>query len=413
MIKTQNLLLLCGGKSAEHEISIRSARSVAGGVYTLNESQILIESIKDISQVAELVAFDQLNSDSRILYNLHVVIISRSGTWYWLDNHDDLSKITQCDDVSLYGNICTLIRNVDQTMLIKLAKVGDEQYIQEIGTRIDLVFPVLHGPMGEDGTVQGLLEMMELPYVGSDVLSSAIGMNKRIMKQCFIDSNLPVPAYISGNRDAISQISYKEIIQELDSNIIFVKPATLGSSIGISKVYNEIEYLTAVEMAFKYDKEIIIEKYIECREIECAVLENLEIGDSEFETPVPTASVLGEIIPNHDFYSYEAKYIDPNGAELQIPALIATDIAENIQDLAIKAFMAVRASGMARVDIFIEKKTNQIYINEINTIPGFTSISMYPKLCEESGIAFPILIQKLLETALLKYQTKNALCLYQ
>ena len=395
MIENHNLLVICGGKSAEHEISIRSARSIVTGVQDLNEEQIFFQKEYRKRGIPISVLEDAG-------YNVFVVMISRSGTWYWLNNIDDLAKITHCNDMSLYGEVCALVRNVDQTSLVILNQTRD-RFKENESVKIDIVFPILHGPMGEDGTIQGLLEMMELPYVGSGVLASAIGMNKRIMKKCLADAGLPVVPYISGNYQDMIKISYNDITQQLSSNILFVKPLNLGSSVGISKVYNEKEYLEALELAFKYDQEIIVEKYIECREIECSIIGNEE----------PRASILGEIIPNHDFYSYDAKYTDPNGATLEIPASLEDDFAKEIRNLAKKAFSSISASGMARVDIFVDKNSNEIYINEINTIPGFTSISMYPKLWEEAGTPFPFVILRLLELAWSRHDEKKLLHLYR
>jgi D-alanine-D-alanine ligase len=257
----------------------------------------------------------------------------------------------------------------------------------ELITKIDVAFPVLHGPFGEDGTVQGLLKLAGIPFVGSDVLGSAVGMDKDVMKRLLRDAGLPIGKFITLKNE---KIEYQKAVELLGSPL-FVKPANMGSSIGVSKIASEVEYLSALSEASRHDEKIILEQYIEGREIECAILGNESLQ----------ASALGEIVSNTDFYSYESKYIDSQGANLEAPAKISDELAEKIKQISIAVFNCLDAKGLARVDFFL-KQNGEIVINEINTMPGFTSISMYPRLWEISGIKYPELIDKLIQLALEK-----------
>jgi len=253
----------------------------------------------------------------------------------------------------------------------------------------DVIFPLLHGPYGEDGTIQGLLELLDIPYVGSGVLGSAVGMDKIMMKAVYTAYGLPQVDYKAVLRSDW-QATPDTILDSLETIgfPLFVKPANLGSSVGISKARTPDELTLALNEAAKFDRRIIVEAGIEAREIEVAVLGN--------ETP--QASVVGEIAFESDFYDYETKYTDGQ-ADLFIPARIPENIAQECRQLAIEAFKAVDAAGIARVDFFLEEGTNKLYLNEINTMPGFTATSMYPKLWEASGIAYPELIQRLIDLA--------------
>jgi D-alanine-D-alanine ligase len=278
----------------------------------------------------------------------------------------------------------------------ELANIEDST----LGTtrRVDVVFPVLHGPYGEDGTIQGLLELADIPYVGAGVLASALGMDKALMKAVFRQSGLPEPDYQVVMRWQW-QKDKEEIIEEVEKRFsypCFVKPANLGSSIGISKARSREELIKSIDGAARFDRKILIEEAIDGREIECSVLGNDE----------PIASALGEIIPARDFYDYEAKYHDDR-TQLIIPASVPADIADEVKRLAIEAFLAIDCAGMARVDFLLERRDFKIYVSEINTIPGFTEVSMYPKLWEASGISYPDLIDRLIQLALERHQDKK------
>ena len=251
----------------------------------------------------------------------------------------------------------------------------------------DVIFPVLHGSYGEDGAMQGLCKLLDKPFVGCGVLGSAIGMDKEATKRLLRDAGIPVAKFITSYKHSMI-IDWGKIKRELGTPV-FIKPANSGSSVGISKAKNEKQFREAIKLAFVHDNKVLIEEYIKGREIECAVLGNDD----------PIASTLGEVIPKHEFYSYEAKYIDPNGAVLEIPAKIPKALADKFQKLAIKTFKALYCEGMARVDFFL-KENGDILVNEINTIPGFTKISMYPKLWEANGIPYSGLIDKLIEFAI-------------
>lgn len=320
--------VLFGGQSEEHEVSIRSAQSV----------------------------IEHLNRDK---YEVYPIKIEKSGTWFFKDFQVSPEKI--------FFSPCVLKKN------------------------FDVIFPVLHGPYGEDGTVQGLVELAHLPYVGPDHLSSAMCMDKGVMKDMLNGAGLPTPKSLSLQSFDVEKI--------LDTFVfpLFVKPARLGSSVGISKVYSEEELLPALEESFKYDERIVIEEGIEGQELEISILGNLD----------PRASLPGEIIPTHDFYSYEAKYLDENGARFILPAKISPEKTKEIQELAIKAYKTMRCEGMARVDFFMEKGGN-LLINELNTIPGFTSISLYPKLWEVSGLSYPDLLCELIDLAIQRFNRLKA-----
>jgi D-alanine-D-alanine ligase len=258
---------------------------------------------------------------------------------------------------------------------------------------IDVVFPVLHGTFGEDGTVQGLLELADLPYVGAGVLASAVSMDKDMMKRVCKERMLPVVDYVTVTRDELCV----DAIRERLPFPMFVKPANLGSSVGISKAHNAAELEAALALAAQYDRKIIVERGIEGRELECSVLGN--------ESPI--ASLPCEILPSKEFYDYEDKYL-LDKAQTQVPADLPMERTDELRRLAVECYRAVECEGMARVDFLLESATDKLYINEINTIPGFTSISMYPKMWEHSGIPFGTLLDQLIELALDRHKQKKA-----
>jgi D-alanine-D-alanine ligase len=261
---------------------------------------------------------------------------------------------------------------------------------------VDVVFPIVHGTYGEDGTIQGLFELANLPYVGAGVLGSAVGMDKDVMKRIMRDSGLPIVDYwpvLKSGLDSFFQAHMNDLPYP-----VFVKPANLGSSVGITKVCSPEQLPAALQVAAEYDRKIVVEKGIDAREIEISVLGNDD----------PIASVPGEIIPSREFYDYDAKYVDDN-SRLLIPAPLTEIQVKDVQRLAVLAFKALECSGMARVDFFLERPTGKLYVNEINTLPGFTSISMYPKMWDASGIPYPKLIDRLISLALERHAAKNKL----
>jgi len=252
---------------------------------------------------------------------------------------------------------------------------------QSLKKNFDVIFPVLHGPYGEDGTVQGLLELSGVPFVGADTLSSAMCMDKGVTKEMLKGAGLPTPKFLT-----LDSLDIEKVTETFSSFPLFVKPARLGSSIGISMVKAQDELCVALEESFKHDHRVVVEEGIKGREIEVSVLGNKD----------PIVSLPGEIIPTHEFYSYEAKYLDENGAKFVLPAKISDEEMKTLQDMAKKAYLVMRCEGMARVDFFLCEKRG-LLVNEINTIPGFTSISLYPKLWELSGIGYSELLSKLID----------------
>ena len=268
---------------------------------------------------------------------------------------------------------------------------------------VDVIFPVLHGTFGEDGTIQGLLELADIPYVGAGVLGSAAGMDKDIMKSLFIAAKIPIVKHVTILRSAWES-DPRKVQKKVESKLtypVFVKPANLGSSVGISKAHNRKELGPAIEEAAKFDRKIVIEQGVggkkeKAREIECSVLGNDE----------PVASVPGEIVPGKEFYDYTAKYVD-EGSQLIIPAKLTKAETKKVQELAVAAFQAVDCSGLARVDFLMDPKTRKIFLNEINTMPGFTSISMYPKLWGASGLEYADLIDRLIQLGIERHEDKK------
>lgn len=272
------------------------------------------------------------------------------------------------------------------------------------GAQFDVVFPVVHGTLCEDGTLQGLLEIAGLPYVGCGVLGSAVGMDKDVSKRLAMGAGVRVSPYVVIKHDQWRQDHhyFSKLVAEKLAYPVFVKPANTGSSIGINKVKSPEQLANAIDEAFKFDTKILVEKALNVVELEVAVLESLETGD-------PIVSVVGEIKPTHEFYSYDAKYTDENGAELLIPAPVSDEIKEQARAAAKTLFMALECEGMARVDLFLNKDDQKIYFNEVNTIPGFTQISMYPKLMAASGISYPDLLTHLIKLAMKRHKNKSQL----
>lgn len=343
--------IIFGGRSAEHEVSIQSARNV-------------------------FAALD------REKYEPVLIGITKKGQWLELSEYQ-FSELAS-------GEYQALPETIEGRTLVGVKSYAARQIEGFNPSRLDVVFPILHGPYGEDGTIQGMLRTLDLPFVGSDVLGSAIGMDKDVMKRLLRDAGVPVVPFLVFKDCEKATINFKDVVKQLGLPL-FVKPANLGSSVGVSKVNTEKKFAQAVDKAFRFDRKILIEQAVEGRELECAVLGNDD----------PKASAVGEIIPRgHEFYDYEAKYLDEHGAELLIPAPLTKKEQAKIQRLAIKAFKVLCASGMARIDFFL---ANALYVNEINTIPGFTNISMYPRLWEASGLSYSALLDRLIQLALEKH----------
>ena len=294
--------------------------------------------------------------------------------------------------ISATNIIKALDKNKYQIFKIKINKEGE--FNLNFLKKMDVIFPVLHGPFGEDGSVQGLLKVLNLPFVGAGVLGSAVGMDKDLMKRLFKEAEIPIGKFIVFKMG--EKISFQKVKKDLGLPL-FIKPANMGSSVGIHKIKNEKEFIIGVKDAFQYDTKIIIEEFIEGKEIECSVLGNEKL----------IASLPGEIISNADFYSYSSKYLD-NKSVCEIPANLPQNTIKKIKDLAVKVFKTLNCEGMGRVDFFV-KKNGGVLVNEINTIPGFTSISMYPKLWEASGLPISKLLDRLIELAIERFNQEQKL----
>ena len=357
--------ILYGGRSGEHEVSLCSAASV-------------------------------LSSLDREKYEVCAIGIDRDGRWHVQDEPEiiddkDFGKVLKLEKV---GN--WLVNHFEKDNKLYLYDIENNREVC-----VDVVFPVVHGTFCEDGTIQGLLELAMVPYVGADVIGSAVGMDKDVSKRLLKEGGVPIVPWITVSREQWEREQSDVTTRILESIRLplFVKPSNAGSSVGITKVKAEEQLNESIARAFLYDRKILVEKAVDCREIECSVIGNHS----------PEASVLGEVIPRHEFYSYEAKYIDPDGADLRIPANLDESLAGRIREAAIKGYTILCCSGMARVDFFLENSSEDFYLNEINTIPGFTSISMYPKLWENTGLAYSSLLDRLIQLAIERHKEKRAI----
>lgn len=372
-----NICVIYGGKSGEHEISLLSASSIIRGID--NKNKVIL------------------------------IGITKEGKWY-LQSEDEYKRI--CKDKKA---VLTITQDEKNAVSI-IPGAGVKSFsVDGKALEIDVVFPVLHGTYGEDGTIQGLLDMADLPYVGCTTLSSAITMDKEKTKMLWQSVGLPVVPYVCLKRYVMNDsVLYDAFIEaaekELGDYPLFVKPCCAGSSNGASKAKNRKELSFAIMEAFQWDDKVLIEKAINAREIECSVTGNSVTfpADSEIEDVV--AYIPGEIIPSHTFYDFDAKYNDPDGAALQIPANLTENDLEKIRKTACAAYKVLDATGLSRVDFFIDKDTKAVYLNEINTMPGFTSISMFPKMCDAAGLEFKELINLLLNEAIERYNSKKSLC---
>lgn len=373
-----------GGRSGEHEVSLLSAASVMAALDPAEFDVVPIGIAKDGRWIAGPAALERLRGDARL---------PASGAMKALASANGRHDLSQVQDVGLLPD-----PNRRGVLALDAATTGTAVGHGGL-TGLDVVFPVLHGPFGEDGTIQGLLELAGLPYVGAGVLGSALGMDKIAMKDVFRANGLPVVRYMAIARSTLESDpdGVAATIEETLQLPYFVKPANLGSSVGITKVRTQDELGRALRIAARYDRRIIVEEAApNAREIECSVLGNDE----------PVASVPGEVIPSREFYDYHAKYIDENST-LVIPADLPPEVASAIRDIAVRAFRAVDCSGMARVDFFVGRDDHRVTLNELNTIPGFTTISMYPKLWQASGLSYEQLLRRLIELALERHQDRE------
>jgi D-alanine-D-alanine ligase len=362
--------VLFGGRSGEHEVSLQSARAV-------------------------MAALEQAGHE--------VVPIGITKAGRWLVGGDPLHALSGGTLAS--ERAATLLPEPGRTGLVPLAEREDALEPLRVSAEpqaglgsLDVLFPVLHGTYGEDGTVQGLFELASVPYAGSGVLGSALGMDKVVQKTLWRGLGLPVADFQSVRRSELDADPERLLgrIEAAFGYPCFVKPANLGSSVGVSKARDRDELRLGLEEAARYDAKLLVERAVDARELECGVLGNAE----------PAASVVGEILPAAEFYDYRAKYLD-SGSRAIIPADVAPEVSEEVRRLAVAAFLAVDAAGLARVDFFLERGTGKLYLNEINTMPGFTEISMYPKLWEASGVPFPELVARITQLALERFAERD------
>ena len=369
-----NIALIYGGRSGEHEISLISAAAVLRGFSKQHK--------------------------------IFLIGITKDGRWFLQDDslqkkllNNPSEKLTIIEDSNKIVNIFPGLKNKSFC-------------VQGNPLEIDIVFPVLHGTYGEDGTIQGLFEMADIPYVGCSHISSAITMDKEKTKMILQSVGIPVVPYVCIKHNIIEDsVVYDAVIEDIEKELgypMFVKPCCAGSSNGANKAVNRKELSYAIMEAFGWDNKVLIEKAINAREIECSVTGNSVTAQNQSDDDV-TAYIPGEIAPNALFYDYDAKYNDPNGANLLIPANLGENDLEKIRKTACAAYKALDVTGLARVDFFIDKDTNAVYLNEVNTMPGFTPISMFPKMCESAGLHFTELLDLLIQEGFSRYEAKSRL----
>ena len=364
MDKKLHIAVLFGGRSGEHEVSLMSARSVLSA----------------------------LDPDK---YEVTQIGITKDGVWLAGENVQETLSKGQTNEESLMRVV--IIPDQFHNRIWKIQIVDSTTRLEPLAD-VDVVFPVLHGTFGEDGTLQGLLELADLAYVGAGVTGSSVGMDKGVFKDVMRANGIPTVESIIVLRSEVEK-DIESVIhhaEKVGSYPLFVKPANLGSSVGITKCNNRADLGEGLMEAAAYDRRVLVERGVNAREIEVSVLGN----------DTPQASVPGEVLPSREFYSYESKYVDGTSG-LLIPAPLPTETSEKIRQMAITAYKVIDCSGMARVDFFVEKTTGEIYLNELNTIPGFTSISMYPKLWEASGLPYAGLVDRLIELAIDRKADRN------
>jgi D-alanine-D-alanine ligase len=342
------LAIICGGKSTEHEVSVCSARNV----------------------------YDAIDKSK---YDISIVRIEKSGIWTLLGSAGELEAAPGFERFDR-STAC-----VEQRPVLEMWQTMEST---GLGHGVDVVFPLVHGAFGEDGCLQGFLRLLNLPFVGTGVIGSAVGMDKDVMKRLLDQAGIPTVKFRVLTARSAQGISFSALERELGSPL-FVKPANAGSSVGVSKVANDAEFARALREAFRFDEKVLVEEGIRGRELECGILGNDQ----------PEASVVGEVVVRDEFYSYEAKYVNENGAILEIPALLPAETSRKVRQLAVAAFEVLNCTGMARVDFFLAED-GRVLVNEINTVPGFTNISMFPLLWEASGVSYSELVDRLVVLAL-------------
>jgi len=393
MNNKKRVAVIFGGQSTEHEVSRFSAQSVIENLDKDKFDVVMIGITKEGKWLRYDGPVEKIGSGEweeiairqRLEHEKERKSLPCHNSFQQVDTKDAEDSKEYCDNY---------IDNSNSARRILVAVGGEDR-----DDGIDVVFPVLHGLNGEDGTIQGLFELANIPYVGCGVLGSAVGMDKAIAKVIFEKEGLPLGKYLAFNKKQFLTHQCK-IVEEVEKRLgypCFVKPCNSGSSVGVSKAKNREELIEAINYAGNFDRRILVEEFINGREIECAVLGNDD----------PEASTVGEVIPGNEFYDYHDKYSSESTSKLVIPAELPDETIKKIREYAVRAFKALDCSGLARVDFFVHKETGEIYINEVNTMPGFTKISMYPKLWEASGLPYNKLLEKLIDLAVERYNEKE------
>lgn len=378
MAGKKRIAVIFGGQSSEHEVSRVSAESV----------------IKNINRDKYDVVMLGITKDGRWLS--YDGPVEKLGTGEWqaiaeakaVERAQGMKALKGVEEDNDKSSVALDVNSTRDIFKSSGAEAGNK--------RIDVAFPVLHGCNGEDGTIQGLFELAGIPYVGCGVLGSALGMDKAYSKIIFEKEGIPQGKYLVFSRKQVKQ-DVEPLVKQVEETLTypcFIKPSNAGSSVGVSKAHDRAELVEALELAAKYDRRILAEEFINGREVECAVLGNDD----------PIASTVGEVVPCNEFYDYQAKYSAESTSKIVIPADLPDETIQKIRKYAVKAFKALDCAGLSRVDFFVHKETGEVYINEINTLPGFTSISMYPKLWEASGIPYSQLIEKLIDLAVERFE---------
>lgn len=355
--------IIYGGKSSEHEVSLRTALSIMKAV----------------------------DADK---YEITPIYVQLDGSW--IKGEPVVGEIEGIDVLRLSDGVAP--STTSSAKALQVVNTQKAAAVFSIASEIDVIFPVVHGPNGEDGTIQGLLELANLPYVGTGVMASAVGMDKWMMKHVFAQADLPQVSYVGILRSRFEN-EREKVLEQIEQELgypCFVKPANMGSSVGINKAKNRDELVAALETAAKFDRRIIVEQFVKARELEIGVLGNEKL----------LTSVVGEVIAAKEFYDYEAKYKGA-GTELQIPAMVPAYVAEQIAEMAKRAYQALDGSGLSRIDFFWDEGNDHLYINEVNTMPGFTPYSMYPMLFQAAGVEYSELIDRLVQLAIERHDDKQ------
>ena len=375
-IKKIRVGIIFGGKSMEHEISLMSATSI-------------------------------INAIDKDKFEIVLIGITKEGQWLKYNGPVELIESSKWEEIAREEHSKNSFSKMElisnkQSLKVVDGKVSVLGYSgASLKDDVDVVFPVLHGPFGEDGTIQGLFEMINIPYAGCGVLASAVSMDKAISKEIFQKAGLPICKYLLVLKEEMED-DIHAIIAKIEVELaypLFVKPSNMGSSVGISKATNTNELLEALAQAARHDRRIVVEEGVFARELEVGIVGNYR----------PKASIVGEIIPSKEFYDYEAKYFDGGKSKMSIPADISEVLSKEIREMAVRAYEAIDGTGFARIDFFLDKENRKVYLNEINTIPGFTKFSMFPQLWEQTGVPYKDTIEKIIQLAFERFNTRKQL----